>query len=83
LLRHPEEGRAAHAPIWPRDLMSGFQLSALEDWELHGATWRTVEFGDERVVLELCSCSGEPMDRVESYDRELIEYVRDHRKSDL
>jgi hypothetical protein len=63
--------------------MSGFQLSALEDWELHGATWRTVELGNERVVLELCSCSGEPMDRVESYDRELIEYVRDHRESDL
>ena len=61
--------------------MSPFKLSELEDWELHGATWRTVELQRQRVVLELCSCSGEPMDRVESDDSELIEYVRDHRKS--
>ncbi|MGN6170077.1 MAG: hypothetical protein ACTHQQ_18190 [Solirubrobacteraceae bacterium] len=64
-------------------MTSSFQLSQLEDWELHGATWRTVELDDERVVLELCSCSGEPMDLVESDDWELIEYVRDNSESDL
>ena len=62
--------------------MSSFKLSELEDWELHGATWRALELGKQRVVLELCSCSGEPMDRVESDDPALIEYVRDHRESD-
>ena len=52
-----------------------FRLAELEDWELHGATWRAVEIGPERILLELCSCSGEPMDLVESNDRKLIEYV--------
>jgi hypothetical protein len=61
--------------------MLSFKLSELEDWELHGATWRALELGKQRVVLELCSCSGEPMDRVESDDPELIEYVRDQRDS--
>jgi hypothetical protein len=63
--------------------MSAFKLSELEDWEFHGASWRMLELGEQRVVLELCSCSGEPMDRVESDDPDLIEYVRDHRESDL
>jgi hypothetical protein len=61
--------------------MTPFKLSELEDWELHGATWRTIALGTQRVVLDLCSCSGEPMDRIESDDPKLIEYVRDHRES--
>ena len=63
-------------------MTSSFQLTQLEDWELHGATWRTVELDDERVVLELCSCSGEPMDLVEGEAPELIEFVRAHRDDD-
>jgi hypothetical protein len=53
----------------------------LKDWELHGAMWRAVEVSDERAVIELCSCSGEPMDLVEGDDAQLIEYVRAHRRS--
>lgn len=56
-----------------------FRIAELRDWELHGATWRPLELDDEHAVIELCSCSGEPMDRVESRDRELIEYVLHHR----
>lgn len=56
-----------------------FQIAELQGWELHGALWRAVELQDRRVVIELCSCSGEPMDLVESHDPELIEYVRLHR----
>jgi hypothetical protein len=62
--------------------MSSFRLPQLEDWELHGATWRTVEVAPQRVVIELCSCTGEPMERVESEDPELIEYVRDHQSQE-
>jgi hypothetical protein len=54
-------------------------IKELEDWELNGAIWRAVEISDERAVIDLCSCSGEPMDRVESDESELIEYVRAHR----
>jgi hypothetical protein len=54
-------------------------IKELEDWELNGAIWRAVEVTDERAVIDLCSCSGEPMDRVQSDAPELIEYVRAHR----
>lgn len=56
-----------------------FRIAELKDWELHGALWRALQLEDRRVVIELCSCSAEPMDLVESHDPELIEYVRLHR----
>jgi hypothetical protein len=60
---------------------SSVTVDYLKDWELHGATWRAVEVSDERAVIELCSCSGEPMDLVQGDDARLIEYVRTHRGS--
>jgi hypothetical protein len=54
-------------------------IEYLKDWELHGATWRPVSVSDERAVIELCSCSGESMDLVQSDRPELIEYVRAER----
>lgn len=44
----------------------------LEDWELNGAVWRAVEVYADRAVVDLCSCTGELMDRVESDDPEFI-----------
>jgi hypothetical protein len=57
-------------------MRSGLTIAELEDWELHGAIWRTLVVSDERAVVELCSCSGEPMDVVEGDGAELIEFVR-------
>ena len=57
-------------------MRSGLTVSELEDWELHGAIWRALEITDGRAVVELCSCSGEPMDVVEGDAPELIEFVR-------
>lgn len=54
-------------------------IQDLESWEQHGAVWRAVEVSDRRAVVDLCSCSGEPMDRVQSEEPELIEFVRAHR----
>ena len=54
-------------------------LEYLKGWELHGATWRPLDVSDERAVIQLCSCTGEPMDRVQSEEPELIAYVRAHR----
>jgi len=51
-------------------------LQQLERWEDFGATWRTLEMTDEQVVLQLCTCHGEPVDRLESTDAELVAYVR-------
>jgi hypothetical protein len=53
-------------------------IAELRDWELNGASWRTVEISDRRAVVELCTCSGERVDVVESQDPELIEFIRAH-----
>ncbi len=54
----------------------------LERWTDHGAQWRALELTDERAVVELCTCYGEPVDVVESATTEVIAYVRDHAKGD-
>ena len=59
-------------------MRAGLTIAELKDWELHGAIWRALELTDERAVVELCSCSGEPMDVVEGDSPELIEVVRAH-----
>lgn len=51
-------------------------IADLERWEEHGAIWRTLELTDERAVVELCTCYGEPVDLVQSEDPKLIEFVR-------
>lgn len=53
-------------------------IAELEDWERNGAVWRPVELGRDRVVIDMCSCTGERMDRVLSEDPELITYARTH-----
>ncbi len=50
----------------------------LKRWVDHGATWRPLEISDELAVVELCTCSGEPMDTVQSAAPALIEFVRSH-----
>jgi hypothetical protein len=53
-------------------------IAELEDWERNGAVWRPVELDHDRVVIDMCSCTGERMDRVFSEDPELIDYARTH-----
>jgi hypothetical protein len=56
--------------------MAETPLQQLERWGDFGATWRPLELSDERVVLQLCTCHGEPVDRLESEDSAPIDYVR-------
>jgi hypothetical protein len=51
-------------------------IEDLERWEERGAIWRASELTDERVVVELCTCYGEPVDLVHGEDPKLIEFVR-------
>jgi hypothetical protein len=51
-------------------------LAALERWVDHGAEYRVVELSADQVVLELLTCYGEPVDRLDSRDRDLLTYVR-------
>lgn len=57
-------------------------IEELERWEEHGAIWRPVEIGDQHVVVELCTCYGEPVDLVMSRDPSVIEFVRNQRGDD-
>jgi hypothetical protein len=50
----------------------------LKRWEDNGATWRAIEVTDQRAVVELCTCYGEPVDQLEGDGCELIEFVRAH-----
>jgi hypothetical protein len=54
-------------------------VADLERWEENGATWRTLELSDERAVVELCTCYGEPVDTLQSEAPEVIAFVRAHR----
>jgi hypothetical protein len=50
-------------------------IEALERWEENGALWRAAELSETRVVVELCTCSGEPVDALASEDPALIAFV--------
>jgi hypothetical protein len=52
-------------------------VEILRRWEDHGAEWRALHVSDQRAVIDLCTCTGEPVDRLESSDPELIRFVRE------
>jgi hypothetical protein len=51
-------------------------IDDLERWVLNGAHWRLVDISSEHASVEMCSCTGEPMDRVTSDDPAVIGYLR-------
>jgi hypothetical protein len=56
--------------------MSTLTIDALERWVLFGAQGRIVALSGERAVVDLCACTGEPVQRLESEDPAVIGYVR-------
>ena len=54
-------------------------LPDLKRWEDSGATWRAVEVADDHAVVELCTCTGEPVDTQTGHEPDLIAFVRAHR----
>jgi hypothetical protein len=52
-------------------------VAVLERWEHHGASWRALHVSDGRAIVELCTCAGEPVDRIESDDPALIRLLRE------
>jgi hypothetical protein len=53
-------------------------VEALERWALFGAQWCVVELSDDRTVVDLCTCTGELVERHQSDDPALIAYLRSH-----
>ncbi len=62
----------------PEPVRPGLSVAALERWEDNGASWRALEVSDERAVVELCTCYGEPVDVLAGEAPELVAYVREH-----
>jgi hypothetical protein len=57
-------------------------VEQLKQWALAGAHWRVVELTADHAVVELCECTGAPVERVQSNQRDLLRYLRQAR-SDL
>ena len=51
-------------------------IENLEDWTLSGGSWRMVSISSDQAVVDLCTCTGEPMERLESDDPAVIAYLR-------
>lgn len=54
-------------------------VADLERWQDGGATWRALEIGDEDATVELCACTGEPVDVLSGTGPELVAFIRAHR----
>ena len=52
-------------------------VEVLERWRDSGATYRVLHLSDDAAIVQLCACTGEPVDRLESRDPRLVSYLRD------
>ena len=50
----------------------------LEQWTLFGGHWRVIEISREHATVELCACTGEPLERLKTRDAETIRYLCGH-----
>jgi hypothetical protein len=64
-------------PGAPDALRPTLTLADLQRWQESGATWRALEVTDERAVVELCTCTGEPVDLLTGAGPELVAFVRE------
>ena len=62
----------------PEPIRPTLTVADLERWVENGAGWRAVEVSDDRAVVELCTCFGEPVDLLSGEAPELVAYVRAH-----
>lgn len=51
-------------------------IAELESWVLSGAQWRVLDISRDGAVVEMCACTGEPMQRLRTADPTVIEYLR-------
>ena len=57
--------------------VSDSPVEIVQRWEDHGAAWRAVHVSDDYAVVDLCTCTGEPVERLESSDPDLIRFIRE------
>jgi hypothetical protein len=61
--------------------MSESAVDVLARWELCGGTWRIAELSEHVTELELCTCAGEPVERLRSTARSFVAFVAAHREA--
>ncbi len=57
--------------------MAESPVDTLTRWEDAGAAWRAVHVSDDHAIVDLCTCTGEPVEQLESDDPELIRFIRE------
>ena len=57
--------------------MADDPVEVLKRWEDHGAIWRAESVTDDKAVVLMCTCYGEPVERIESTDANLLRFVRE------
>ena len=62
--------------------MGANHTETLQQWEDSGAVWRAVHVSDAKAIVDLCTCTGEPVDRIESSDPALIRLLRERPSSE-
>ena len=50
-------------------------VAVLERWRGSGADYRVVHLSESAAVVELCTCLGDAVERIESRDPRLLEYL--------
>jgi hypothetical protein len=62
--------------------MAESPVDQLRRWELSGATWRVITRTARHAEVELCTCTGEPMQRLVSEDPRLLEFLAERDDAD-
>ncbi len=52
-------------------------VDVLQRWTGSGATYRILHLSDEAAIVLLCTCTGEPVERLESRDPRFLGYLRE------
>jgi hypothetical protein len=57
-------------------------IDVLKRWEDHGAVWRAWSVTETEAIVDLCTCTGEPVDQLRSSDAALLRYLAKRPRSD-
>jgi hypothetical protein len=57
-------------------------IDILLRWEHDGAVWRARSVTETEAFVDLCTCTGEPVDQLRSNDPTVLRYLADRPRSD-
>jgi hypothetical protein len=75
-------GSSARSSRCDDQTMPESPIDILLRWEQHGAVWRARSVTETTAVVDLCTCTGEPVDQLRSSDPAVLRYLADRPRSD-